>query len=85
MFQKTKMASCLLIAFGGTLAMLTNGARAQDTDSGKSAAEVQRVEITGSNIRRTNSETPSPVQVITSEDIRNSGYTSIQDVLHSIT
>ena len=30
---------------------------------------VQRVEITGSNIRRADAETPSPVQVITAEDL----------------
>ena len=77
MFQKTKLVRCLLIAFGGTL-VLAEGALAQDTD-------IQRVEITGTNIRRTNSETPAPVQVITAQDIKESGFTSIQDVLHSIT
>ena len=45
----------------------------------------QTVTVTGSNVRRTDSETPSPVQVVTSQDIKNSGYTSIGDVLHNIT
>ena len=85
MFQETKLAKCLLIAFGGTLALLSEGAWAQDTDTGKATQDIQRVEITGTNIRRTNSETPAPVQVITAEDIKESGFTSIQDVLHSIT
>jgi len=46
---------------------------------------VQRIEITGSNIRRADSETPSPVQVITADDMKKSGYTSIVQVLQNIT
>jgi len=49
------------------------------------AVQSQTVTVTGSNVRRTDSETPSPVEVITSQDIKNSGYTSIGDVLHNIT
>jgi len=49
------------------------------------AAQSQTVVVTGSNVRRTDSETPSPVQVVTAQDIKNSGYTSIGDVLHNIT
>ena len=46
---------------------------------------VQRVEITGSNIRRADAETPSPVQVITAEDLKKSGYTTLAQVLQNIT
>jgi iron complex outermembrane receptor protein len=49
------------------------------------AAAAQQVIVTGSNVRRTDSETPSPVQVLTAADIKNSGYTSVGDVLHNIT
>jgi len=49
------------------------------------AVQSQTVTVTGSNVRRTDSETPSPVQVVTAQDIKNSGYTSIGDVLHNIT
>ncbi len=57
-------------------------ARAQDAVP---IAAPQQVTVTGSNVRRTDSETPSPVQVLTAEDIKKSGYTSIADVLHNIT
>jgi iron complex outermembrane receptor protein len=50
-----------------------------------SAQPVPRVEITGSFIRRADAETPSPVQVITAVDMRNSGYTSVAEVLQHIT
>ncbi|HVZ46030.1 MAG TPA: TonB-dependent receptor [Ramlibacter sp.] len=51
----------------------------------QSGASLQRVEITGSNIPRTETETPSPVQVITAEQLKNSGYTTVSEVLREIT
>ena len=61
--------------------LIHGAALAQDT----ATAQPQMVTVTGSNVRRTDSETPSPVQVMTAQDIKNSGYTSIGDVLHNIT
>jgi iron complex outermembrane receptor protein len=55
------------------------------TDTTQSAATVQRVEVTGSRIRRTDMETPSPVQVISAKDLKESGYTSVSEVLRNIT
>src|SRR5215472_3766256 len=51
-----------------------------------SAAEqsLQTVVVTGSIIKRTDFETPSPVQVMTSEDLQQSGFTSVSDVLRSL-
>lgn len=49
------------------------------------ATSVQRVEITGSAIRRADAETPSPVQTISADDLKKSGYTSISQVLQNIT
>ena len=45
---------------------------------------LEKIEITGSAIRRTDTETPSPVQVITAEDLKRSGYTDVSDVLRNI-
>ena len=61
--------------------LIHGAALAQDVPT----AQSQTVTVTGSNVRRTDSETPSPVQVVTAQDIKNSGYTSIGDVLHNIT
>ena len=47
--------------------------------------QVERVEVTGTNIRRTDVETPSPVQVISNEDLKKSGYTTVAQVLQQIT
>jgi iron complex outermembrane receptor protein len=57
----------------------------QGTPPNPAAKNLDRVEITGSYIRRTESETVSPIQVINNDDIRRSGFTSIAEVLNSIT
>jgi iron complex outermembrane receptor protein len=49
------------------------------------AQEVQRIEITGSNIKRADTETASPVQVMTRQEIERTGKQSIQEVLRGIT
>ncbi len=41
------------------------------------AEEVERIEITGSHIKRTSMEGPSPVTSLSQEDIRNSGVTDL--------
>src|SRR5258708_39621126 len=48
------------------------------------AQPVERVIVTGSAIPRTETETPSPVQVITREEIQKTGATSVNDVLRSL-
>ncbi|HEX7645604.1 MAG TPA: TonB-dependent receptor [Burkholderiaceae bacterium] len=68
---------------GGALTMAIAPVFAQSTDTSQPA--VQRVEVTGSSIRRADAETPSPVQVITSEELKQSGYTTIAQVLNNIT
>lgn len=48
------------------------------------AQATQRVEVTGSNIRRIDAETASPVQVISSEDLAKSGFSTVSEVLRNI-
>ena len=45
---------------------------------------VQEVVVTGSLFRRTNTETPSPVTVLTANDIAEKGLTTISDAIRSI-
>src|ERR1700678_2976977 len=49
-----------------------------------SSGELQEIIVTGSLIKRTDSETPSPVQIISSVDMQNSGYTNVSDVLRNL-
>jgi len=80
--KRTILFRSLLLAFSKA-ALYAPVAIAQQTPV--PVQELQRVEVTGSNIRRTDAETPSPVQVITSDDLKKSGFTSVQDVLHNVT
>lgn len=46
--------------------------------------QLQRVEITGSNIKRIDAETASPVQVVTREDIKRTGASSVRELLDQL-
>lgn len=81
MLKRTVLAKSLLLAFSGTAALVSAPTFAQSAP----AQELERVTVTGSNIRRTDTETPSPVQVITADDLKKSGYTTVNEVLQSIT
>ena len=77
MFRRTKVCSAVLVAFGGTLALGAAPAFGQQT--------LDRVEITGSSIKRIDVEGSLPVQTVTREDIERSGVTSTEQLLQSIT
>src|SRR3979490_3096151 len=53
-------------------------------DGSQPAATLEAIVVTGSYIRRTDTESPSPVDVITSDDILKRGMTNIADVIHSL-
>lgn len=56
-------------------------------DESRPAAEkkVERVEVTGSHIKRMNVEGATPVQTMTRKDLEKTGYTSVSDVLRDTT
>lgn len=71
----------ILVGAAGTLA---GPAQAQEQAAGGGAEQLQTVVVTGTLIKRADFDTPSPLQVISAEDLKNSGYTSISDVLRNI-
>lgn len=80
-FRKTVVARALITAFCGTASMMV----AQETLAQQSSSTLQRVEVTGSNIRRTDTETASPVQVITQQEIEQSGKGTVAEYLQTLT
>jgi len=76
MFKRSRISLAAALAVGG-FAAIAPGVWAQDAG--------QRVEVTGSRIKRADAETAAPVQIMTREDIERTGKTSIQDVLRSVT
>jgi iron complex outermembrane receptor protein len=55
------------------------------TDQAANAGGTAVVEITGTRLKRTDTATPSPVDIITRADIAQSGKTSLSDVVRSLT
>lgn len=55
-----------------------------NTERAAAAQTLERVEVTGSAIKRTTSEGPSPVEVITRADIAKTGATTVSELLKSI-
>ncbi|HZV66547.1 MAG TPA: TonB-dependent receptor plug domain-containing protein, partial [Telluria sp.] len=78
------LAILYAIASGALSTAVVHPAMAQQTAADAMPAP-QRVVVTGSNISRADQETPSPVQVISADDLKKSGYTSVSDVLRNIT
>ena len=62
MLRKTKLCTGLMVACGGVLLSAGQSAMAQATQS------LERVEITGSNIKRIDAEGANPVLTITKEE-----------------
>jgi iron complex outermembrane receptor protein len=85
MFKMKSMpfAVACAIASGALVASLP--AMAQTTEAaGATSASTQRVVVTGSLISRTDTETPTPVQVLTAQDIQRSGKTSVAELLNDL-
>lgn len=55
-----------------------------DTSSTSGTTQLQRVEVTGSNIKRIDAETVSPVQVISRDQIERSGQATVAEVLRNL-
>jgi iron complex outermembrane receptor protein len=83
MFKMKSMPFAISFALAsGALAASTPVFAQTADDAGVQAS--QRVIVTGSLIRRTDTETPTPVQVLTAQDIQRSGKTSVAELLNDL-
>jgi iron complex outermembrane receptor protein len=77
------VSSCLLLI--PTIAAAGGADADGPTQEGsRSAGTLDAIVVTGSYIRRTNSETPSPVTTIDADQIAKSGLNSIADVIKTV-
>src|SRR5579859_7883404 len=60
-------------------------AAATTTSSDTSTAQLGKIEVTGTRIKRTSVETAQPITVVTAQQIKASGFANIGDVLQNIT
>jgi iron complex outermembrane receptor protein len=77
MFSKTHKATAIRVAVIAAIGAITMSAQAQNT-------QLERIEVTGSSIKRISSEGALPVQIITAEQIRATGASNLQDVIQRL-
>lgn len=75
MFTRTKLSTSVLVAFGGALASTAVVAQQQ---------QLERVEITGSSIRRIEAEGALPVTVLRVEELARQGVTTVEQAIQRI-
>ncbi|WP_186008654.1 TonB-dependent receptor plug domain-containing protein, partial [Xanthomonas graminis] len=66
-------------------AVLATSAAVPAAFAQEAATTLDRITVTGSNIPRTNTETPSPVQVITRQEIDRTGKSTVAEYLQTLT
>ncbi|MCG8433097.1 MAG: TonB-dependent receptor plug domain-containing protein, partial [Gammaproteobacteria bacterium] len=81
MTKKHPLSRFCVLAAGFVLAASNFGASAEDDGS----AALDKVEITGSRIRRSEMEGPGPVLTLSRDDIERTGLTSLGDLLQELT
>jgi iron complex outermembrane receptor protein len=83
--METVLSRSLRLMFSGSVAvglgLAANAAMAQDAAA---TAPIQRVEITGSAIKRIDAETAVPVTVIRIDELKKQGVTTIEQVMSNL-
>jgi len=80
MMMETVMSRSLRVLFaGGAAFVLAQPALAQEAN-----APIQRVEITGSAIKRIDAETAVPVTVVKMDDLKKEGITTVEQVMANL-
>ncbi|TRX57236.1 TonB-dependent receptor domain-containing protein [Thalassomonas sp. M1454] len=86
MYSNNKLAKSVRLAlvFGAT-ATTGISANAFAAEEATAEEEVERIEVTGSRIKRADMESASPVSVITNEDMKIQGISNVADALQNMT
>ena len=85
MFINTKLAKAVQLAVSvGAITSLGYSSVALSQTNEQAVDSVEKIQVTGSRIKRTDMEGASPVQIIDAETIAKTGLTSIGDILQDI-
>jgi iron complex outermembrane recepter protein len=83
MMMETVLSRSVRLIFSGSVAALSIGMLAQPAFAQDAA--IQRVEITGSSIKRATAETASPIQIIGRDELIKSGKATVAEYLQTLT
>ena len=85
-FKTTRLRDAITFALAVGTAAGGSVAFAQDTtDTQGDAQQLDRIEVTGSRIRRAEVETAQPIITLSRDQIQNQGFTSVADILQNLT
>ena len=76
--QRPHLIALAILSLAASVQAQTSG---QVSATGASTEKLERIEVTGSSIKRVDKETASPVQILSAEDIARSGATSVADLM----
>ena len=76
-FNRTVVSRAAISALWGTAALAASQATLAQNS-------LERVEITGSAVRRVDAETALPVTVLRVDDLKQQGFTTVQDIVNTI-
>lgn len=85
MSNVTKLSDAIKFALFVGAASSAASVSALAQDAAAEATTLDRVEVTGSRIKKVDSETAQPVTVITRADIEKTGVTNVYDLLQAVT
>jgi outer membrane receptor protein involved in Fe transport len=80
---RNRLAAIILIA-GITAPAVAQPTASDDEAKKQATVQLEKFEVTGSRIKRTDIETPQPVVTYSSESIKNSGYSSLGQFVQSL-
>ncbi len=83
--RRTSLATSISTILTGGALLLVGAMASSSAFAQEQATNLDRITVTGSNIPRTNTETPSPVQVVTRQEIDRTGKTTLAEYLQTIT
>ena len=73
-----------LLAALASAPIAAQDAPAKQDKKDEKVTELARVQVTGSNIKRTDTETASPLQIVTAKDIESMGARTLLQVLDNL-
>ena len=85
MSNVTKLSDAIKFALFVGAASSAASVTAFAQDAATEAKTLDRVEVTGSRIKKVDAESAQPVTVITRADIEKSGVTNVYDLLNAVT
>lgn len=88
MMKQQRLCYAISLALASLSSAYTSAAQAQTTPAANAATpssneRTERIEVTGSRIKRTDIEGASPVTVISGDDIQLSGFSSVEEILQA--